>query len=138
MATTSSSAALRPERLSRQIWIRDQPTAAGPADPTASGHAAAQAALIISEEPKFHMGGMIAGPSLAPDERRITAKSGEAVLSAGTVQRLGGEQAINRMENGASGSPVVIVTNPFKHYDRFIKGRKMMGVDSQSTGRKGY
>ena len=99
---------------------------------------AAQAALIISEEPKFHMGGMIAGPSLAPDERRITAKSGEAVLSAGTVQRLGGEQAINRMENGGGDTPVVIVTNPFKHYDRFIKGRKMMGVDSQSTGRKGY
>ena len=99
---------------------------------------AAQAALIASEEPSFHMGGLVGGSSLAPDERRITAKSGEAVLSTQAVQRLGGESGVNAIENGAGVSPIVVVTNPYKHYDRFMKGRKMMGLDTQRTGRGGY
>ena len=103
---------------------------------TATG--AAQIALIASEEPKFHMGGMIGGSSLAPDESRIIAKSGEAVLSSGTVQRLGGESGVNALENGGAMNPVVVVTNPFKHYDRFVKGRRLMGLESQRTGRGGY
>ena len=99
---------------------------------------AAQAALIASEEPKFHMGGLVGGSSLAPDERRITAKTGEAVLSTQAVQRLGGESGLNALENGAGMNPTIVVTNPYKHYDRFIKGRKLMGLDSSRTGRGGY
>ena len=84
------------------------------------------------------MGGLVGGPSLAPDEQRITAKKGEAVLSTSAVNRLGGEEGIQALERGASPKPIVVVTNPFKHYDRFIKGRKLMGLDSSSTGRGGY
>ena len=99
---------------------------------------AAQATLVLSEEPKFHMGGLVGGPSLAPDEQRITAKTGEAVLSTSAVNRLGGEEGIQALERGANPKPIVVVTNPFKHYDRFIKGRKLMGLDSSSSGRGGY
>jgi hypothetical protein len=78
-----------------------------------AGIGTAQAALVASEQPKFHMGGMIGGGgTLAPDETMVTAKRGEAIL--------------------------IIVMNPFKHYDRFIRGRDAMGMGSNGTGRKGY
>ena len=100
---------------------------------------AAQATLVLSEEPKFHMGGLVGGgASLAPDEQRITAKTGEAVLSTSAVNRLGGEAGIQALERGGTTNPIVVVTNPFKHYDRFIKGRQLMGLDSVRTGRGGY
>ena len=100
---------------------------------TATG--AAQIALIASEAPKFHTGGMI-GP--APDERVITAQPGEFVLSKQTVQRVGAEN-IERMNRGADPTkPIVIVSNPFKHYDRFIKSRALSGIDATSTGRMQY
>ena len=114
------------------------PVAGGLAATGITATGAAQIALIASEEPSFHMGGLVGGSSLAPDERRITAKSGEAVLSTQAVQRLGGEAGINALENGAGASPIVVVTNPFKHYDRFVKGRQLMGLDSPRTGRGGY
>ena len=101
------------------------------------GVGAAQIALIASEQPKFHMGGLV-GNTLAPDERQIVAKSGEGVLSTQAVKALGGEQGLQRLERGQSPKPMVVVTNPFKHYDRFIKGRKLMGLDLASTGRAGY
>ena len=100
---------------------------------------AAQAVLVASEEPKFHMGGLVgSGSPLAPDERRITAQTGEAVLSTSAVRRLGGSEGIQAIERGQTPSPIVVVTNPFKHYDRFVKGRKLMGLDTNTTGRKGY
>ncbi|MEE3019824.1 MAG: hypothetical protein VX313_01090, partial [Bacteroidota bacterium] len=100
---------------------------------TATG--AAQIALIASEAPKFHTGGMI---GTAPDERVITAQPGEFVLSKQTVQRVGAEN-IERMNRGADPTkPIVIVSNPFKHYDRFIKGRALSGIDATSTGRMQY
>ena len=100
---------------------------------------AAQAVLVASEEPKFHMGGLVgSGSTLAPDERRITAQTGEAVLSTNAVRRLGGSKGIQAIERGETPSPIVVVTNPFKHYDRFVKGRKLMGLDSQNSGRGGY
>jgi len=100
---------------------------------------AAQAVLVASEEPKFHMGGLVgSGSPLAPDERRITAQTGEAVLSTSAVRRLGGSEGIQAIERGQTSSPIVVVTNPFKHYDRFVKGRKLMGLDTNTTGRKGY
>ena len=100
---------------------------------------AAQAVLVASEEPKFHMGGLVgSGSPLAPDERRITAQTGEAVLSTSAVRRLGGSEGIQAIERGQTPNPIVVVTNPFKHYDRFVKGRKLMGLDTNTTGRKGY
>tara|TARA_R100000773_G_scaffold30978_1_gene26463 strand:- start:83 stop:2317 length:2235 start_codon:yes stop_codon:yes gene_type:complete len=99
---------------------------------------AAQTAVIAAEQPQFHMGGIV-GPSsgLAPDETFIRAKQGEAVLSSSVVNRLG-EDGINALENGAMTQPVVIVTNPFKHYDRFIRGRTAMGMGTTSSGQIGY
>lgn len=114
------------------------PVAGGLASGAIIATGAAQAALIASEEPKFHMGGLVGQSSLAPDEQRITAKSGEAVLSTSAVRRLGGEEGIQAIERGATPNPIVVVTNPYKHYDRFMKGRKRMGLDSTRTGRRGY
>jgi hypothetical protein len=114
------------------------PVAGGLASSAIIATGAAQAALIASEEPKFHMGGLVGQSSLAPDEQRITAKSGEAVLSTSAVRRLGGEEGVQAIERGATPNPIVVVTNPYKHYDRFIKGRKRMGLDSARTGRRGY
>lgn len=48
MLTTSSSAALWSQRLPRQIWIRDQPRAAGAPDPTAQGNVAAEATPVAT------------------------------------------------------------------------------------------
>jgi len=114
------------------------PVAGGLASGAIIATGAAQAALIASEEPKFHMGGLVGQSSLAPDEQRITAKSGEAVLSTSAVRRLGGEEGVQAIERGTTPNPIVVVTNPYKHYDRFMKGRKRMGLDSTRTGRRGY
>jgi len=99
---------------------------------------AAQFAIIASQQPKFHMGGMIGdGSPLAPDEKMVRAKNGEAILSTAAVNRLG-KSGIQALENGATANQTIIVTNPFKHYDRFIQGRKAIGLDFNGTGRKGY
>lgn len=99
---------------------------------------AAQLAIISAEQPKFHMGGMIGDSSpLAPDETMVRAKRGEAILSTNAVSNIGAE-GIRALENGKGLQPTVIVMNPFKHYDRFIKGRTAMGMVGSSTGRKGY
>ena len=99
----------------------------------------AQGALVASEQPKFHMGGMIGGGgTLAPDETMVTAKRGEAILSTATVNRIG-EDGVRSLETGGGITPKIIVMNPFKHYDRFIRGRDAMGMNAiQGTGRKGY
>jgi hypothetical protein len=109
------------------------------AGPVAAGFigatGAAQVALIAAESPKFHTGGMIGA---APDERKITAQTGEFILSRQTVNRIGADN-IERMNRGNNPmQPMVIVTNPFKHYDRFVKGRKISGLDVQKTGQTGY
>lgn len=99
----------------------------------------AQGALVASEQPKFHMGGMIGGGgTLAPDETMVTAKRGEAILSTAAVNRIG-EDGVRSLETGGGITPKIIVMNPFKHYDRFIRGRDAMGMNAiQGTGRKGY
>ena len=85
------------------------------------------------------MGGMIGntGP-LAPDETMVRAKQGEAILSTNAVRNLGGAQGVEALERGGGMKPTIVVVNPFKHYDRFIKGRDAMGMGIASTGRKGY
>jgi membrane-associated HD superfamily phosphohydrolase len=104
-----------------------------------AGIGTAQAALVASEQPKFHMGGMIGGGgTLAPDETMVTAKRGEAILSTAAVNRIG-EDGVRSLETGGGITPKIIVMNPFKHYDRFIRGRDAMGMSAiQGTGRKGY
>jgi hypothetical protein len=99
----------------------------------------AQGALVASEQPKFHMGGMIGSSSpLAPDETMVRAKSGEAILSTSAVSRIG-EEGVRALENGNGITPQIIVMNPFKHYDRFIRGRDALGMSGTiGTGRRGY
>jgi hypothetical protein len=99
----------------------------------------AQGALVASEQPKFHMGGMIGSSSpLAPDETMVRAKSGEAILSTSAVSRIG-EEGVRALENGSGITPQIIVMNPFKHYDRFIRGRDALGMSGTiGTGRRGY
>lgn len=99
----------------------------------------AQGAVVASEQPSFHMGGMIGntGP-LAPDETMVRAKQGEAILSTNAVRNLGGSAGVESLERGNGISPTIVVVNPFKHYDRFIRGRDAMGMGIASTGRKGY
>lgn len=93
---------------------------------------AAQGAVVMSQQPpEFHMGGM------TPDESIAVVKAGEAVLDRSTVDRLGGESGVNRLQNGQNGSAEVIVMNPYKHFDRFMTDRQRGGLSSRSA-RRGY
>jgi len=105
----------------------------------AVGLGIAQTALVASEQPKFHMGGMIGSSSpLSPDETMVRAKSGEAILSTAAVNRIGAD-GVRSLENGGGITPQIIVMNPFKHYDRFIRGRDALGMSGNlGTGRRGY
>ena len=96
----------------------------------------AQGAIVASEQPSFHMGGIV-GNGLAPDEKMVKAKQGEAILSTNAVRNIGGSQGVQALERGKM-TPTIIVVNPFKHYDRFINSRNAMGMGMVSTGRKGY
>jgi len=94
--------------------------------------AAGQTAIVMSQQPpEFHMGGM------TPDESIAVVKAGEAVLDRSTVDRLGGEPGVNRLQNGQGGAPEVIVMNPYKHFDRFMTDRQRAGLSS-SSARRGY
>jgi hypothetical protein len=93
--------------------------------------AAQTAAVFAQQAPKFHMGGM------TPDESIAVVKSGEAVLDRATVNRLGGEPGVNRLQNGGSSAPQVIVTNPYKHFDRYMTDRQRAGLSMRSA-KRGY
>ncbi len=78
---------------------------------------AMQAAAVLAEPPpKFHSGGMI-----APDERMITAQTGEAVLSRSGVAAAGGASGVNALNRGGGGREIVVV-NQYRHrvFDSFI------------------
>ena len=93
---------------------------------------AAQSAAVASQQaPELHMGGM------TPDETIAVVKAGEAVLDRSTVDRLGGESGVNRLQNGQGGMPEVIVMNPYKHFDRFMADRQRSGFSTRSA-RRGY
>ena len=94
----------------------------------------AQAAVVASQSPpKLHMGGMVRAN---PDEQTRTLLTGEAVLDRATVRRIG-EDGVNRLQSGGSSEPIVVVTNPYKHFDRFMRDRKRVGAERKS-GRNGY
>lgn len=98
---------------------------------TVASGAAQTASVLAQSPPEFHMGGM------TPDESIAVVKSGEAVLDRATVNNLGGQQGVNRLQNGQSGNAEVIVMNPYKHFDRFIKDRGRSGLSNRSA-RRGY
>ncbi len=80
--------------------------------------AAAQSGLVMAQQPpqaSFHMGGM------APDEMGARVLQGEAVLDRATVQRIGGEEGVQQLQEGNIGDSKVVVIQPFKHFGRFVK-----------------
>lgn len=80
--------------------------------------AAAQSGIVMAQQPpqaSFHMGGM------APDEMGARVLAGEAVLDRATVQRIGGEEGVQQLQEGNIGDSKVVVIQPFKHFGRFVK-----------------
>ena len=91
--------------------------------------AAAQTGVVLAQTPPTaDMGGMIGNRDrLRPDENMVRVLSGEAVLDRATVNRIGGEEGLQRLQAGGSTGNVVVV-QPFKHFDRFIKQSSRTGV----------
>jgi hypothetical protein len=124
--------------------IAAAPAQYGPFAPAAIAAIVAQAAVqtgvVLSQQPPLHMGGVVA--PLAPDEQSRTVLTGEAVLDRATVRRLGGEGGIQRLQEGGTMAPDVIVMNPFKHLDRYnrsaIRNRNSAFSRLQPTQRQKY
>lgn len=102
--------------------------------------AAVQTGVVLAQQPPLHMGGVVS--PLAPDEQSRTVLTGEAVLDRATVRRLGGETGIQRLQEGGTMAPDVIVMNPFKHLDRYnrsaIRNRNSAFSRLQPTQRQKY
>ena len=124
--------------------IAAAPAQFGPFAPAAIAAIVAQAAVqtgvVLAQQPPLHMGGVVA--PLAPDEQSRTVLTGEAVLDRATVRRLGGQGGIQRLQEGGTTSPDVIVMNPFKHLDRYnrsaIRNRNSAFNKLQPTQRQKY
>jgi len=81
------------------------------------------ASIKAQSPPKFDVGGMVGNATdNAPDMVRANLLSGEAILDRATVRNIGGEQGVRRLQRGEQGGDRVIVVQPFKHFDRFVKG----------------
>lgn len=67
---------------------------------------ATQMAIIASQEPpSFHLGGIVGS---RPDERQITARAGEGVLTRQGVNAIGGEAGLAAANRGQGGGPMVV------------------------------
>jgi hypothetical protein len=111
------------------------------AGPVAAGFigaaGAAQTAAVLSQPPPtFDIGGMIGNlDPLRPGEKFVRAQSGEAILDEATVQRLGGEQGIDRLQRGGSPSGQVVVVQAFKHFDKFVASSAARSIFKQGRRR---
>jgi hypothetical protein len=66
---------------------------------------ATQAGLVASQEPPtMHLGGIVGGP----DERTITARAGEGILTRQGVNAIGGEAGVASANRGQGGGPLVV------------------------------
>ena len=95
--------------------------------------AAAQTGLVMAQQPpqsSFHMGGM------APDEMNSRVLQGEAVLDRATVQRIGGEEGVQRLQQGGGMDSQVVVIQPFRHFGRFA--REIGFRPQKQTGIRAY
>jgi len=81
----------------------------------AAATGAAQLATVVQQQPSFHMGG------LAPDEANARVLRGEAVLDRATVRRIGGEQGVQKLQEGKQDNETVVIIQPFKHFGRFAR-----------------
>lgn len=106
-----------------------------------AGAAAQLAAVQSTPPPQFHTGGMVGNNDvMAPDERRATLLTGEAVLSRSTVNKIGGEAGVRALKNGPQ-SDRVIVVSPFKHFDKFVassmrRPSRLRGLVASPRGRR--
>ena len=102
-----------------------------PAGLAVAGLAVAQtgaqlASIKAQTPPKFDVGGMVGNATdNAPDMVRANLLSGEAILDRATVRNIGGESGVRQLQRGESGGDRVIVVQPFKHFDRFVKSGGM-------------
>ena len=80
---------------------------------TVAAMGATQAGIVAAQEPpSFHLGGIVGS---RPDERQITARAGEGVLTRQGVQAIGGEQAVAAANRGQGGGQALIVQHVYKH-----------------------
>ncbi len=99
--------------------------------------AGAQTASVASQQPpKFDVGGMVGQSDGAPDVVNANLLRGEAVLDRATVDRLGGQQGVQSLQNGGGVGSQVVIIQPFKHFDRY--NRAMSQRMSQRAGSGGY
>jgi len=99
--------------------------------------AGAQTASVASQQPpKFDVGGMVGQSDGAPDVVNANLLRGEAVLDRATVDRLGGQQGVQALQNGGGVGSQVVIIQPFKHFDRYNKA--MSQRMSQRAGSGGY
>lgn len=95
--------------------------------------AAMQTGIIMAQKPpqsSFHMGGM------APDEMGARVLQGEAVLDRATVQRIGGEEGVQQLQQGGGMDSQVVVIQPFRHFGRFA--REIGFRPQKQTGIRAY
>jgi len=100
---------------------------------TIAATAAAQSGIVMAQqmpEPTFHMGGM------APDEMGARVLQGEAVLDRATVQRIGGEEGVQQLQQGSGMDSQVVVIQPFRHFGRFA--REIGFRPQKQTGIRAY
>ena len=95
----------------------------------------ASTAKVLAQKPPTADMGMIGNNDpLRPDETTTRVLRGEAVIDRATVNRLGGEQGVRALqEGGAVGGGGVVVVQPFKHFDRFIKQASQQGAIFRQT-----
>lgn len=100
---------------------------------TIAATAAAQSGIVMAQqmpEATFHMGGM------APDEMGARVLQGEAVLDRATVQRIGGEEGVQQLQQGGGMNNQVVVIQPFRHFGRFA--REIGFRPQKQTGIRAY
>lgn len=103
----------------------------GAAIASAVATGAAQTATVLSQQPKFHSGGMI-----GPDEVSITAQRGEAVLDRRTVRNIGGEEGVRQLQNNSNSKPQEIVVRlPYKHHDLFQRDSRKRTARRVGSGK---
>ena len=78
-----------------------------------------QAAIVASQKPQFHQGGMVT----APDEVQINALKGEGVLTPTGVESIGGEEGLAAANRGESMGGQIVVVHQYQHrtFNAFIQ-----------------
>ncbi len=94
----------------------------------------ASTAKVLAQKPPTADMGMIGNNDpLRPDETTTRVLRGEAVIDRATVNRLGGEQGVRALQEGGNAGGNVVVVQPFKHFDRFIKQASQSGAIFRQT-----